>query len=89
MRILLVTSLVAVLVGAVVVVTNWSQPSSFGWTAYAPLSDASFGPFGSRLVSAWEVMGCAAMAAGVAGLAFWGGFTLGRRLPGVANQPAE
>lgn len=61
-------------------VVSGSQPTSFGWFAYAPLSDSFFMPAPSPLV----VMptGAAAMLAiGVALIAGWAGFQLGRRGP--------
>ena len=57
-----------------------SQPATFGWFAYAPLSDSLFMPALSPLV----VMptGAAAMlAVGLVLVAGWAGFRLARRSP--------
>ncbi|GMA91953.1 hypothetical protein [Homoserinibacter gongjuensis] len=66
----------ALLVIGIVVVTT--QPVGFGWTAYAPLTDATFSPpFPTPAM--W--IGGALAAVGLALLAGWVGFRLGRRGP--------
>ena len=52
-----------------------TTPLSFGWFAYAPLTDATFapGPPGT-----WLLAG-ALVVLGVALVAGWGGYLLGRR----------
>jgi len=58
-------------------------PSSFGWTAYAPLSATTFLPY----VPASYVVGAMILAVGVALAAGWVGFALGRR--GMRSQQSE
>lgn len=65
-------------VGGLIVSTG--QPASFGWFAYAPMSDRFFMPAPSPFI----VMptGAAAMLAiGVILMTGWAGFQLGRRAP--------
>jgi heme/copper-type cytochrome/quinol oxidase subunit 1 len=64
---------VLLVIGIVIVTT---QPVGFGWTAYAPLTDVTFTPpFPTPAM--W--IGGALAAAGLALLAGWVGFRLGRR----------
>lgn len=64
----------AVLLVIGIVVTT--QPVGFGWTAYAPLSDMTFSPpFPTPAM--W--IGGVVAAAGLALLAGWVGYWLGRR----------
>lgn len=63
-----------ILVGAGLVMA--SQPVSFGWFAYAPLSDAVFMRFPPSLVPTGAAV---ALIAGTALVAGWVGFRLGRR----------
>lgn len=64
---------VLLVIGIVVVTT---QPVGFGWTAYAPLTDATFSPpFPTPAM--W--IGGVVAAAGLALLAGWVGYRLGRR----------
>ncbi|MFE6968641.1 hypothetical protein [Isoptericola sp. NPDC057653] len=48
--------------------------ASFGWFAYAPLSDTVFVPGSSRLMGMWVLFGLGALLTGLGG-----GFLLGRR----------
>jgi heme/copper-type cytochrome/quinol oxidase subunit 1 len=64
----------ALLVIGIVLVTT--QPMSFGWTAYAPLTDVTFvPPFPTPAM--W--LGGILAVTGLALLAGWVGFRLGRR----------
>jgi heme/copper-type cytochrome/quinol oxidase subunit 1 len=64
---------VLLVIGIVIVTT---QPVGFGWTAYAPLTDVTFTPpFPTPAM--W--IGGALAAVGLALLAGWVGFRLGRR----------
>lgn len=55
-----------------------SQPVSFGWFAYAPLSNSSYMPAFSAVV-AMPTEAAALLAIGVVLVAAWVGFRLGRR----------
>lgn len=67
-----------VLLGVGVGIQIWaaSQPASFGWFAYSPLSGAQFAPTPGPNVSPW---GIALTNAGLVTLAFWAGLLIGRR----------
>lgn len=73
----LALGLVLVVGGLVVSV---SQPASFGWFAYTPLSDSFFRPAPSPFVVMPNVA-AAMLAIGVVLMAGWAGFQLGRRAP--------
>jgi heme/copper-type cytochrome/quinol oxidase subunit 1 len=62
-------------VGVIVVVT---QPVSFGWTAYAPLSSVTVFPTSPTPAM---MLGGAVGVSGLALVAGWVGFRLGRRAP--------
>jgi heme/copper-type cytochrome/quinol oxidase subunit 1 len=66
------------LLGVGVSIQIWaaSQPTSFGWFAYAPLSGAQFTPSASPNVWPW---GMVLTSAGLVTLAFWAGLLVGRR----------
>jgi len=66
---------VLLVIGVVVVTT---QPVGFGWTAYAPLTEATFAP---PLPAPGMWLGAAVAAVGLALAAGWVGFRLGRRGP--------
>ncbi|MDP9027021.1 MAG: hypothetical protein M3N46_05610 [Actinomycetota bacterium] len=55
-------------------------PASFGWSAYAPLSDTAFVPSG--FITGTFVLGALLLALGIALAAGWIGFALGRRQRG-------
>ena len=67
---------VAALVAGILVLR--SSPLSFGWFAYAPLTDATFVP--GPASPFW--LGPALVGLGIALLAGWTGFLLGRRRRG-------
>ena len=72
-----VAGLVAVLVGCFVAWSN--ATTSFGWFAYAPLSDQLFVGSGVAFVSQGTQIGLVVAVAGLLILAFWAGYTIGRR----------
>ncbi len=72
--VLLVLGLIGMIVGAVLLTRP--TPASFGWTAYAPLSNTVFVP---PFVSAGFVLGAVLGLLGLALTAGWIGFALGRR----------
>ncbi|MET3367436.1 UNVERIFIED_CONTAM: heme/copper-type cytochrome/quinol oxidase subunit 1 [Jeotgalibacillus campisalis] len=69
--------LIAVIVGLIVAWTN--QSTSFGWFAYAPLSDTVFVGNGGAMVSQGTQLGLVVTVIGLLVLAFWAGFAIGRR----------
>ncbi|AFR30427.1 hypothetical protein [Arthrobacter sp. Rue61a] len=69
--------LIAVIVGLIVAWTN--QSTSFGWFAYAPLSDTVFVGNGGAMVSQGTQLGLAVTVLGLLVLAFWAGRAIGRR----------
>jgi heme/copper-type cytochrome/quinol oxidase subunit 1 len=82
MRRLVTTVLVPLLAAAVMaaglvaIVASTPQSASFGWFAYAPLSATVFSPTGAIVIGWGSIAGAAAVALGLAALAFWAGFTL-------------
>lgn len=52
------------------------HPVSYGWFAYAPLSDERFDPTAGSTIGPW---GLWHIVAGLVVLAFWGGLLVGRR----------
>ena len=89
MRVLLLVAITALVVGACLIAfAALPEPeSSFGWTAYAPLSGTTYSPAGTHVLSTAEVVGFGLIAAGLIGLAFWGGCAVGREHPGAGATP--
>ncbi|MBT2250614.1 hypothetical protein JHV56_18145 [Arthrobacter sp. BHU FT2] len=73
-----VLALAAVLAGGLVA-WDGRQESSFGWFAYAPLSNDIFSGSGMTFVTRGTQAGLAIAVAGLLALAFWAGFRIGRR----------
>ncbi|MDJ0319180.1 hypothetical protein [Pseudarthrobacter sp. PS3-L1] len=68
-------ALIAIGIGGFLMAT---ETVSFGWFAYAPLSDTAFSPdSGLRIVGPQARAGLVVLIVGVVTLAFWGGFRLG------------
>ncbi|MEJ1195198.1 hypothetical protein [Pseudarthrobacter sp. CCNWLW207] len=79
-----VAGLVALVVGCLVA---WSNANvSFGWFAYAPLSDQLFMGSGVAIVSQGTQIGLAVAATGLLILAFWAGYRIGRRASPKPNS---
>jgi heme/copper-type cytochrome/quinol oxidase subunit 1 len=66
-----------VLVGCLVAWSN--ATTSFGWFAYAPLSNQLFTGSGVSVVSQGTQIGLAVAVTGLLVLAFWAGYRIGRR----------
>lgn len=69
----------------------WTQSqlqSSFGWFAYAPLSNETFSSGGMVFMDAGTSMGLALTAAGLLVLAFWSGYRTARTRP-ARTRPAR
>lgn len=79
MRLLLIVAIVAVIVGISVLVLARSQPASFGWFAYAPLSSTFPIADGVHVVSTTGVIGAVVLVIGLVTLAFWTGLRVGGR----------
>ena len=67
---------VAVAVGIGLLVWSAAHPVSYGWFAYAPLSDTVFTPQTGFWASRWGIGACGL---GALVFAFWVGFLVGRR----------
>ena len=78
-RLLLAIAVVAVVVGAVIAVVSASQPLSFGWVAYAPLSGDMFRPGAVQLVAPMTALGLVIAVLGLLAGAFWAGLVVGAR----------
>ncbi|MFF2453262.1 hypothetical protein [Isoptericola sp. NPDC058082] len=69
--------MLSIVVGAGMIAWVLTRPvgyASFGWFAYAPLSDTAFVPGTSRWVLMWVLFGLGALLVGLGA-----GFLLGRR----------
>lgn len=67
----------AMIVGGVATaVVATPREVSFGWFAYAPLSDATFTPDGLIVLTGGALGALVVAAIGVAVLAFWAGYTV-------------
>lgn len=78
-RVLLIAALVVVAVGLMVAIVSASQPTTFGWFAYAPLSGEVFSPNGAPFLTSNTALGLAIAAVGLMIGAFWAGLTVGQR----------
>ncbi len=76
MLLLPIASVVVMMAGVVGIIVATPQTATFGWFAYAPLSGTAFSPDGAVVVGCGAIAGAAAVALGVAGLAFWAGFAV-------------
>lgn len=85
--ILPVLGLVAVLAGVVIAKSN--ETASFGWFAYAPLSEQVFIGNGVALVSQGTQLGLAVTVIGLLVLAFWAGYRTGRQPKPEKQLPQE
>ncbi len=73
-----IAALAVVLVGCFVAWNN-SQNVSFGWFAYAPLSNEPFSGSGLAFVTPGTQAGLAIAVAGLLVLAFWAGYRIGTK----------
>lgn len=73
-----IAGLAAVVVGCLVA---WSNANaSFGWFAYAPLSNQLFSGNGIAFVTQGTQIGLAVAGVGLLVLAFWAGYRIGKRV---------
>jgi heme/copper-type cytochrome/quinol oxidase subunit 1 len=78
----LAAGVLLLVIGVVIV---FSQPVSFGWTAYAPLSSVTVSP---PWPTPATILGGVVGVGGLALIAGWVGFRLGRRPPrSTARRP--
>lgn len=83
MRLLLLSAIVALIVGIVVTAVPASRPATFGWFEYSPLSSAN-GPLdGLYIISTTGVVGVVILGVGLMALAFWAGLRVARRQPRI------
>jgi heme/copper-type cytochrome/quinol oxidase subunit 1 len=76
----LVLGLIVLVLGVVQLVTTFSSAYVVGWSAYAPLTSTTFAPSFAPMLPLIEI------AVGLALVAGWVGFRIGRRR---ANSPAD
>lgn len=74
-----VLAVAGVVVLVVATVQATSEPASFGWFAYAPLSDTTFVADGLHLVSTTSLVGAGLLVVGLLALSAWFGYRLGTR----------
>ncbi|NRG41300.1 hypothetical protein HRK28_10245 [Rathayibacter sp. VKM Ac-2835] len=73
-----------VVIGIIVAATTPSEVS-FGWFAYAPLSETMFSPVGTMVVPPGQATAGALIVLGLLVLAFCAGWLLARRRPRTAR----
>lgn len=78
-RVVPLTAVAAVVVGLVVVLQSAARPATFGWFAYAPLSDETGTLEGMHVLSTAGVVGAIVLVLGLVVLAFWAGLRWGGR----------
>ncbi|KQO47678.1 hypothetical protein ASG28_09515 [Frigoribacterium sp. Leaf415] len=71
--------MVVLVVGVVVLAIAGAQPVSFGWFAYAPLSDTTFTAEGVHVFSTASLVGAVIVVIGLLVLAAWLGYRRGVR----------
>jgi len=81
-RLVLGGGLAASVVGVVVLVVASARPVSFGWFAYAPLSDTTFTADGVHVFSTATLVGAVVLVVGLLVLAAWLGYRRGARRRG-------
>ena len=79
MRLLFLIAAIAVVIGIIVLLVTFSQPVSFGWFAYSPLSATTYNSPGVHVISTAGVVGTVVLVAGLIALAFWAGLRIGGR----------
>lgn len=77
MRLLFLIAVIAVASGIIVLLVTFSQPVSFGWFAYSPLSNTTYNLPGVHVISTAGVVGTVVLVAGLIALAFWAGLRIG------------
>jgi heme/copper-type cytochrome/quinol oxidase subunit 1 len=78
-RLVLAVGSVLSVVGVVVLAVASARPVSFGWFAYAPLSDTTFTADGVHLFSTASLVGAVVLVIGLLVLAAWLGYRQGAR----------
>ncbi|WP_157485686.1 MULTISPECIES: hypothetical protein [unclassified Frigoribacterium] len=78
-RLVPVAGVVVLVVGVVVLAIAGAQPVSFGWFAYAPLSDTTFTAEGVHVFSTASLVGAVIVVIGLLVLAAWLGYRRGVR----------
>lgn len=73
-----ILALLGIVAGVSTLIYGFSRPTTFGWFAYAPLSEEAFLP-GMTILSNTQVTGLVLLAAGLLCAAFWAGLRVGWR----------
>lgn len=76
-----------VLTGVVVLIVALNRPRSFGWFAYAPLSETSYMPGASGSTLALTALGIVLLILGLVGTGFLAGLQVGRRSRTASRGP--
>lgn len=71
-------ALAGIVAGTATLLFSQTTTQTFGWFAYAPLSDEVFLP-GMTILGNGQITGLALLAAGLICAAFWAGLRVGRR----------
>ena len=72
--------------GGCIVAWNQQATASFGWFAYAPLSNDTFSGSGLTFVTQGTQIGLGIAVLGLLILAFWAGYRSGRRTGRTTNR---
>ncbi|MBF4633020.1 hypothetical protein ITJ38_01230 [Agreia pratensis] len=78
-RILLIVAIAAVVGGVATALLSASQPTSYGWFAYAPLSGETFSPNIAFAMSPQTAVALVVAVFGLVAAAFWAGLTVAER----------
>lgn len=73
-----ILALLGIIAGVLTLLFSQTTTQSFGWFAYAPLSDEVFLP-GMKIIGDTQILGLILLAAGLICAAFWAGFKVGKR----------
>lgn len=73
-----ILALLGIIAGVLTLLFSQTTTQSFGWFAYAPLSDEAFLP-GMKIIGDTQILGFVLLAAGLICAAFWAGYKVGKR----------
>ena len=73
-----ILSLLGIIAGLLILLFSQTTTESFGWFAYAPLSNEVFLP-GMKILGDTQILGLIFLVVGLICAAFWAGIKVGRR----------